>query len=174
MAGIFDILDRNTRQYRRYNAAGGQITARFILLSDNSDPVTHFLASVNDLIEHVLRDISNSDMVGITIQNKVNQNDKSIGISFRRKDQLSADVIWSVFEKVSHSNSRFNALDRLVVTVNSVRMPVSFWKRAIKSRGRPLCVIAHLNTSIVEVKAEENCLTHALVITISKVDNYPN
>jgi len=39
-------------------------------------------------------------MVGITIQNQVNQNDKAIGISFRRKDQLSGEVIWSVFEKV--------------------------------------------------------------------------
>jgi len=38
-------------------------------------------------------------MVGITIQNQVNQNDKPNGISFRRKDQLSADMIWSVFEK---------------------------------------------------------------------------
>ena len=40
-------------------------------------------------------------MVGITIQNEVNQNDKAIGISFRRKDQLSGDVIWSVLEKVA-------------------------------------------------------------------------
>ena len=29
----------------------------------------------------------------------------------------------SVFEKVSQSNSRFNALDTLVVTVHSVRKP---------------------------------------------------
>jgi len=48
MAGRFDILDSNTRQYRRYNALGRQITARLIPPSDNSDPVTHFLASVKD------------------------------------------------------------------------------------------------------------------------------
>jgi len=46
MARRFDILDRNTRQYRRYNSVGRQITARLIPPSDNSDPVTHFLASV--------------------------------------------------------------------------------------------------------------------------------
>jgi len=62
-------------------------------------------------------------MVGITIQNHVNQNDKPIGISFRRKDQLSGEVIWSVFEKVSQANARFNALDTLVVNVRSVKMP---------------------------------------------------
>ena len=67
----------------------------------------------------------------------MNQNDKAIGISFRRKDQLSGDVIWSVFEKVSQSNSRFNALDTLVVTVHSVKMPAGFGRVALKSRGSP-------------------------------------
>ena len=40
IARRFDILDRNTRQYRRYNAVGRQIAARLIPPSDNSDPVT--------------------------------------------------------------------------------------------------------------------------------------
>ena len=112
--------------------------------------------------------------MGITIQNQVNQNDIPIGISFRRKDQLSGDVLWSVFEKVSQSNSTFNALDTLVVTVHSVRMPVGFGKNVLKSRGRPLSVMAHLKRSIVEVNAEENCVAHALVIAIAKIDEDPN
>ena len=33
-------------------------------------------------------------------------------------------VIWSDFEKVSQSNCRFDAMDTLAVTVNSVKMPV--------------------------------------------------
>jgi len=82
--------------------------------SDNSDPVGHFLASVNELFEYALQDVSDSDMVGITIQNQVNKNDKQIGFSFRRKDQLHGEVIWSIFERVSQSNSRYNALDTLV------------------------------------------------------------
>jgi hypothetical protein len=82
-------------------------------------------------------------MVGITIQNHENQNDKPIGISFRRKDQLAADVILSLEQKVSQSNARFNALEKMIMTVHSVRMPVGFG-RGIKSRGRPLPVMAHL------------------------------
>jgi len=89
---------------------------------------------VNDLFEHALRDVDAADMVGLTIQNQVNQNDKYIGISFRRKDKLSGNVIWIVFEKVSQSNSRFNALDTLVVTVHSVRMPIGFVRCALKCR----------------------------------------
>jgi len=97
---------------------------RLIPALENSDPIAHFLASVNELFEHALRDVDAADMVVITIQNQVNQNDKPIGLCFRRKDQISGDVIWSVFEIASQSNSRFNALDTMVVTVHSVRMPV--------------------------------------------------
>jgi len=60
-----------------------------------------------------------------------------------------------VFEKVAQSNSTFNALGNLVVTVHSVMMPGVFGKHAITSRGRPLSVMAHLKQSTVEVTAEE-------------------
>jgi len=144
MARRFEIVDVKTRQYRRFKAEGRQLTVRLNPPSDASDPVSHFLASVNDLFDHALSDVDDSDMVGIAIRNQVNENDKPIGISFRRKDQLSGDVIWSVFERVSQSNSRFNALDTLVVTVHSVKMPSGFGKHALKSMGRPLSTMAHL------------------------------
>jgi hypothetical protein len=83
----------------------------------------HFIASVTDLFLYALRHCRDSDMVGITIRIEVNVQDKAIGISFRRKDQLSENIIWSVFEKEAQSNAKFNALDRLVVEVHSVRMP---------------------------------------------------
>jgi len=43
---------------------------------------------------------------------------------------------------------------------------VGIGRRAIKSMGRPLSVMAQLKTSVVEVKATENCLAHAVVIAI--------
>jgi len=50
MARRFEILNRFTRQYRRYNnAVGRQITVRLIPPSVNRDPVAHFLVSANDL-----------------------------------------------------------------------------------------------------------------------------
>jgi len=52
-------------------------------------------------------------------------------------------------------------------------MPVGFCKNVLKSRGRPLCVMAHLKRSIVEVKAEENCLAHALLVA-AKVEIDPD
>jgi len=73
----------------------------------------------------------------------------------------------SLFEKVSQSNSRFNTLNTLVVTVHSVKKPVGFAKRA-------LSVLIHLKRNIVEMKAEENCPAHALIIAIAKLHNDAN
>jgi hypothetical protein len=75
------------------------------------NPVGHFLASVNDFFEHVLQCVQDSGMVGVATRNEVKRSAKPIGFCFRRRDQFSGDVIWSVFEEVSQSNSRFNALD---------------------------------------------------------------
>ena len=116
----FEIIEVQTKEYRRFNTRGTQCKVRLNSPPEISlpDPFTHFVDSVNNLFDHVLDD---ADMVGIIFHNEVNQSDKPIGFSFRRKDQLLPDVIWSVFDKVSQSNARFNATDTLIVTVHSVR-----------------------------------------------------
>ena len=75
--------------------------------------------------------------------------------------------------KKCQSNARFNALDTLVVTVHSIKMPVWFGY-GLKIKGRPYSVMAHLKKIIVEVKAQENCLAHALIIAIARVENDGN
>ena len=126
MSQYFEVLDVINREYRRFNTTGRQIR---VLLNPPTDPDTnpmdHFLASLNDLFEHILKDVGDSDMVVVTIHNEVNQSDRPIGISFRRSYQLSGDVIWSVFE-VTQSNPRFNTLDTLTDVLHSVKKPVGF------------------------------------------------
>ena len=80
MARKFEIEDTITRQYRRFNATGTQLEVRLLPPSDATDRVNHFLVSLNDLFLHALQNLNESDMVGITIQNRENQNDKPIGI----------------------------------------------------------------------------------------------
>ena len=111
-------------------------------------------------------------MVGISIRNENDIKDKAIVISFRRKDQPSADVVLNVWE-VIQSNSRINALDKLVLEIHSVKMPVGF-SRGLKTKGRPLDVVAQLKKSIVRVESETVCLAHALIIAIAKITNDPN
>ena len=171
----FTIDSETTRQYNRFRAAGTELIVRLLppAAGDSLDAITHFQASVNDLFEYALRDVHDSDMVVITIRNEVNLQDKAIVISLRRRDQLSAEVIGSVFSKVAQSNALFNALDRLIV-IQSVRMPVGFGKTAVQSKGRPLSDMAHVKRSIIEVKAETNCLAHALLIAFARLTKDPN
>jgi hypothetical protein len=154
----FVIVSEIRRDYRRFGTVGKQFTVRLTPPSDlELNPIDPFLASINDVFDHMLQDVQDSDMVGVAIRNEINQSDKPIGLSFRRRDQISGDVIWSVLEKVTQSNSRFNALDTLTIEVHAVRMPAGFG--GVKKKGRPLGVMAHLKRSIIEVKAETVWLT---------------
>jgi hypothetical protein len=44
----------------------------------------------------------------------------------------------------------------------------------MKRRGIPLATMAHLKRSIVEVRAEENCLANALILAIARLNSDPN
>jgi hypothetical protein len=136
--------------------------------------MSHFLASVSDLFEYALEDCDDSDMAEITIRNEENVQDKALGISFRRRDQITPDEIWSVFGKVVQSSARFNALDKLIMTAHNVKMPIGNGGVGITAKSRPLEIILHLKTSIVDVKAENNCRMCALVITIARLTNDPD
>jgi hypothetical protein len=72
----FTIDGEINRQYRRFNTVGTQLTIRLLPPANATDPVTHFLTSVNELFEYALRDCDDSDMVGITIRNEVNEHRK--------------------------------------------------------------------------------------------------
>jgi hypothetical protein len=87
-------------------------------------------------------------VVEITISNEENLQDKAIGISFRRKDQITLDVIWSVFGKVVQSNARFNALDKLVLTVHYVKMPIGNGRVGITAKGKPLETMVQFRDSL--------------------------
>ena len=57
------------------------------------------------------------------------------------------------------------------MTVHSIKMAIGHGGGGIAIKGRPLASMVHLKRSIVEVKAEENCLAHALIISIVKLIN---
>jgi hypothetical protein len=70
------------------------LTVRLNSLNDpNANPVKNFLTSTNDVFEHAIQDVRDGDMIVMAIRNDVSRNDRSIGISFRRRDQLCDDVI---------------------------------------------------------------------------------
>jgi len=87
----FTIEEEQTRQYRRFNVRGTQLTVLLLPPPEGEDPnpMSHFLDSVTELFEHALRDLEDSDRVVITISNEVEVKDRDIGISFRRKDHIT-------------------------------------------------------------------------------------
>jgi len=173
MARRFQIEDTITRRYSRFNAMGTHLVVHLLPPSNAIVPVSDLLTSVDDLFRHALQNLSDSEIVGITIHNRGNQKDKPLGISFRRKDKLVGDVICSIVEEVSQSHSTFNDLDKLIITVHCVIMPLVSGL-ANKSKGRPLSVMPQHERSVMEVKRAENCLFHAIIITIEKAENDPD
>ena len=84
----FKILEVQTREYSRFNMRGTQWKARLYAPSVSETtpqphPVSHFVDSVNVLLDYLLED---ADMVGITIHNVANQIDTPICFSFRRNN----------------------------------------------------------------------------------------
>jgi hypothetical protein len=53
-------------------------------------------------------------------------------------------------------------------------MPVGIDKCTNKSKGRPPSVMAQLIRSVVELKTEDNCLAHAIILAIANPDKDPN
>jgi hypothetical protein len=122
----FEISSEMYRQYRRFKAMGTQLTVQPLPLTEpeNTDPMSHFIDTINDIVEYATYDCSDSDMFGLAIGNEdENVADRAVGISFRRKDQVSTEAIWAVFKIVVQSNARFGSLDRLVIQLHAVRMP---------------------------------------------------
>lgn len=99
------MLDEVTRHYKRFRAEGRELTVRITTSPPASkvarDPARHFASSMDELFEYLLRYLDPSGMVGISIHNADNQQHKPVGLSFRRRDRISREVLWSVFEKVT-------------------------------------------------------------------------
>ena len=74
------------------------------------------------------------DLVGLRIRNTKNVQDKVVGISFRRRDQLKSDLVWGVLGNVLQSIARFGLCDRLEVHWEHVGMPGGKGRMAEKTK----------------------------------------
>jgi len=97
MSRYFTVLDEITLHSWRFNAEGRELTVRMLCAfparTAARDPDGYFAESVDEIFNYSLRDLKPGDMVGISIHNVDNQQGKPIGLSFRRRKQLSRDVL---------------------------------------------------------------------------------
>jgi hypothetical protein len=101
------------------------------------------------------------DLVGLRIRNNKNVQDKVVGISLRRRDQLKSDVMWSVLWKVIQNNAMFVLTDCLEVHLDHVRMPAG--NGGVKTKGRSLDVLSAIKRTL--------CFAHALKIAMARANN---
>jgi hypothetical protein len=103
--GIFEVRDEVKRQYRRFKAQSTLQKFRHLPPPGDEvipDPITRFESCVDSLLGYALKNIEDSDVVDV-IRNENNeentQKDKPIGFSFRRKDQLSVEIILKLLKR---------------------------------------------------------------------------
>ena len=140
---------------------------------EEQNPRTYLKECITALTNYLVNEVPRIDLVGFRIRNTENVEDKLVGISLRRRDQLKPEVVWAVLGKVIQSNARFGLSDHLEVHLDHVRMPVGNGKTAEKSKGRSLDLLSAIKKSIVKVKAALNCLAYALIVAMARVIGDP-
>jgi hypothetical protein len=138
----------------------------------DQEPTGYLRECVTSLTNYLVDKIPDRDLVGLKIRNTENVEDKVMGLSIRRRDQLKPDVVWDVLGKVVQSNARFGLTDRLEVHLDHIRMPVGNGK-AEKTKGRSLNVLSAIKRSIIVVKTTFLCLANALIIAMARVNGDP-
>jgi hypothetical protein len=109
--------------FPKYNKTGRSLLIKFNCMGEEQDPATYLKECITALTNYLVDKVLDTDLVGFRIRNTENVQDKVVGISLRSRDQLKADVVWSVLEKVVQSNARFALTDCLEVHLDHVRMP---------------------------------------------------
>jgi hypothetical protein len=66
----------------------------------------------------------------------------------------------------------FNSLDSLTILVHPVVSSVGSGR--VTTKVRPHYVMSHIKRIMIDVKAEINCLVHALIIVVTKATNNSN
>jgi hypothetical protein len=143
-------------------------------MGEEQDPTTYLKECITALTNYLVDKVPDRDLVGLSICNTGNMQDKVVGISLCRRDQLKADVVWSVIEKIIQNNASFALTDRLEVHMYHFRMTAGNGKLAENTKGRYLNVLSAIKKSIVTVKAAFLYLAHALVIATDRVNNDPS
>jgi hypothetical protein len=101
----FMILDETSKSFSKFNASGRSMLIRFRTPDEKQNPTAYLKECITALTNYLVHDVHDRDLVGVRIRNTENVQDKVVGISLRRHDQLKRDVVWGVPGKVMKSNA---------------------------------------------------------------------
>ena len=166
-------MDETSKSFPKYNATGRSLPIKFNSPGKEEIHATYLMECTTALTNYILDDVPGRDLLDLRIRNTENLQDKLVGISLRRRDQLKPDVVWGILAKVIQSNARFALSDRLEVHLDHVRMPAGKGRMAEKTKGGSFDVMSAIKKSIVRVKAAVNCLAYALLIAMTRINGDP-
>ena len=169
----FMILDETSKSFPKCNTTGRSLLIKFRPPGEEQNPTAYLKECITALTNYLLDDVHDRDLVGLRIRNTENVQDKVVGISLSRRDQLKPDVVWGVLGNVIQSNARFRLVDRLEVHLDHVRIPAGNGRRAEKTKGRSVDVMSAIKESIVTGKAALYCLAYALIIVMARLNGGP-
>ena len=161
-------MDQTSKSFPNFNANGRSLLIKFNSPGEEQNHATCLKECITALTNYLMNDVPGRDLVGMRIRNTENVQDKVVGISLGRRDQLKPDVVWGVLSKVIQSNARFGLSDRLEVHLDLVRMPAG--NGEVKTKGSSLDVMGGIKNSIVRVKVFVNSLVYALIIAMARVN----
>jgi hypothetical protein len=188
----FQILDETSKSFPKFNATGCSLLIKFNNPREKQEPMTYLKECITALTEYLVKEVTDRDLVGLRIRNTENLQDKVIGISLRRRDQLKTDVVWSVLGKVIQNNARFALTDRLkvwyttgghsplrhlVFTFHGLGLFLKYYFLYVRLRPPPSCLgVMFINSSLglfskyyhLYVKLYKGGLTRRHIVYISQ------
>jgi hypothetical protein len=129
----FIILDETSKSFTKFNTTGQSLLIKFRSPGEEQETSTYIKECITALINYLVDEVNNRDLVGLRIRKTENVQDKVVGISFRRRDQLQPDLVWEIFSKVIQSNARFGLTYRLEMHLDHVRMQLVMTYKRRKS-----------------------------------------
>jgi len=132
----------------KFNTTRRSLLIKFRSPGKEQEPSTYLKECITAITNYLVDEVNDRDLVRLRIRNTENVQDKVVGISFRRRDQLKPDLVREIISKAIQSNAKFGLTDRLGVDLDHVRMAAGNGRMAEKTKGRFLDVSA-IKKSIV-------------------------
>lgn len=161
---LFTVVEDNRRHYRKYDTDARLVTLQFRKINDNEDIGRYLREMFSCLLEYLpQQNVSPQDRIGLTISNSSRPDQRSIGISLRRADQLDADVILQTIEKVMQSNEQFFMDGQLIVRYIHIKLPAGEGRKStdLISNFHDFCL--KKQSILVIQNRDKLCLARALV-----------
>jgi len=85
----FKILDETSKSFPKFNATGRSLLIKFNSLGEEQEPTAYLKECITAITNYLVDEVPDRDLVGLRIRNTENVQDKVVGISMRRRDQLN-------------------------------------------------------------------------------------